>query len=68
MSANSQKLVDLLRRASTKLADRVLAAELEVRAERIDRFLREEKERCADGHRMGCGCVVLAAIDEPSGP
>ena len=57
--------VQLLRRAAEVLSGtrRHLSDELGARANKIERLRREEAERCADFHRMGCACVVLAAID-----
>lgn len=57
----------LMRKASEVLAGTrpELSAALLTKADKLGRIKREEAERCADGHRTGCGCVVLAAIDEP---
>ena len=68
-TAAGASTVQLLRRAAEVLAGtrRHLADELGACADKIDRMRREEKERCSDGHRMACACVVLAAIDGAEG-
>lgn len=68
-SVDNARLSQLLRRASEVLAGsrRHLSEELSRRAERIEKLRAEAEERCGDFHRMGCPCVVLAAIDEPDG-
>lgn len=61
--------VQLLRRAAEVLAGtrRHFAEELAARADKIERLRKEESERCSDFHRMGCACVILAAIDGVEG-
>jgi hypothetical protein len=68
-TAASASTIQLLRRAAEVLAGsrRHLSEELAARADKIERLRREEKERCSDGHRMACACVVLAAIDGAEG-
>jgi len=58
--------IQLLRKAGEVLAGtrQELSAALLAKADKMERIKREESERCAQGHRMGCACVVLAAIDE----
>jgi hypothetical protein len=67
MSKSDRTLTKVLRRASDALDGTRwhLAEELSAFAERIEKLRSEAKERCGDFHRMGCPCVVLAAIDEP---
>jgi hypothetical protein len=46
---------------------RHFSEELAARADKIERMRTEEKERCGEFHRMGCACIVLAAIDGVEG-
>lgn len=68
-TAPSASTVQLLRRAAEVLAGtrRHFAEELAARADKIERFRRENAERCQEGHQPACGCVVLAAIDGAEG-
>lgn len=69
-TADQVNLTRVLRRASDVLSGtrRNLAGALLAYAERIEKLRAEAKERCGDIHRLGCACVVLAAIDEPEAP